>query len=242
MIEIYKKSWACIVTNWPIYLSIAVAIEALPLFSRPLSADIMSLIYLTLFAYALHRHFLYGELVDPVPFRKNLPGKPAQKLGLFFAISTAMIFASTIVGFLFAPAIVPQTILSHGLGRIFVVLVISGFYLILLGIFGTTLPASVDLLPNTYKFEAGVEETLPVIGRLLLGPVLAGMIMGALTFFTYYALFTFKAFGPMATTATSDFVFGAILRLCGMAGTTLAVAVLCDAYRKIVPEVTAATA
>lgn len=108
-------------------------------------------------------------------------------------------------------------------------------FLVFLGTFGATLPAVMDGLSTRYSFGKAAEATLAVVGRLLLGP---GLIWAALIWALYAKAAAFGVWDQgLDANQTTAFAFRLVFALASLLGTTLAAAVLCSAYRKLVPKV-----
>jgi hypothetical protein len=232
MIEIYKKSWRCIVANVWQYLLISILLELPPLFLNDRVATSLTILPLILFAYSLHRYFLFDESLS---LHKSANPHPVQpyKTGRFVLVSLLVMGVPIMLAIVAIVKLFPVSWLSNP-NDIFaaVLLTLLPLYLLSFGFFGTALPAAVARNESGYSLAKGYRHGPRIMGRLLLGPAPVVLILLAAMIGIFVAFNV--AFGQLSPTAT--FIFGVIARINGMVGTTMAVAILCDTYRQIVPE------
>ena len=224
MIAIYKKSWACLIGNWLFYAVFAAVLTITPLVLPKIPATVF-LVPQIIVAYYIHRHFLFDEALS-LGKPRSTPARP-MKFGWFTVVSLLTILVPVGLSVAAALTIAPGKISEDK--PVFVglfLILLFPLYLIALSFFGTALPAAVERGATGYALSKGFRLGFGVMGRLVLGPGVNGLCGLLLVFGLDYLV-------PSSRTAQVilDFVATAI----GLFTTTLAVAVLCDAYRKIVP-------
>jgi hypothetical protein len=221
--HIYRDSIRFFVATFPLPLGIGAFIEILLWVLQPRS-DTASSVALILLAYYFHRHFLFGEAFT---FRGHKPaeGAPPFRLGWFILISVAMILLPVAI----ALALTFGMVADHSHGTL--LLFLFPTYLLALGLFGTTLPAAVAR-DGTYRLSQGLRVALPTMGKLVLGPGVAGLILLVATLAAAYAL---SALG-VAENSPALLALNIATRTLGFLTTILAVAVLCDMYRRTRPD------
>ena len=227
MFQIYRDSFRFFAATFPLLLGIGAVIEILLWVLQPRS-DTASSVALIIPAYFFHRHFLFGEAFT---FRSYKPaeGAPPFKFGWFLLVSIGMIFLPVAIALALTFGMVVDP--SHGTLFLF----LFPTYLLVLGLFGTMLPATVDR-DGTYRLSQGLRVALPTMGKLILGPGFMGLI---LLVATVAAARTLTTLGIAEHSPAMLFLHIAT-RTTGFLTTILAVAVLCDAYRKTRPEPLAA--
>lgn len=229
MIEIYRKSWSCFRQGFWLYVFIAVMLEVLPLLVSGKTAT-PTLIGLTIFAYFLHRHFLFSEAIGAVKTNATSDAPPT-KMGWFVLVTLATVFGPILfAGVIMLKFLPPEYHNGSNLSGT-LMLIMMPLYLVSLGFFGTALPASVARRPE-YRIAKGFRLSFGIMGRLIVGPALFSVLTFALVVGCSWGLQ--KITGPNAP--WTEHGFGITFRLIGLFNTTLAVAILCQAYRKIVPE------
>lgn len=240
MIGIFRASWGCFVANWWLYLGFAILMEFMPLLTGNDHSIAATFFPQTIFAYFLHRHFLFGESVSS---RKasGSSGTEPFRIGRFILVSAAIVGLPVVLGLVIMTQAFPATLQGDRDHLILALLAtILPLYLLFLGFFGTALPATVERTSIPHVLSRGYRLGLGVMWRLLLGPALTATFllvvisMGA----SAWGALAFKVlhWPVLATSEPTRFSFAVLGSLDGMFATTLAVAILCDAYRKIVPE------
>ncbi len=224
MTKIYRDSFRFFLSSLPALLLFAVVIEGTLWVLQPKSESGITLVALLLLAYYFHRHFLFGETLS---FRNQnpAPGAPEFKFGWFMLLS---------LGLLLGPVGIGLALTFGYLDRptpVMLILVVLPIYLVTLSLFGTALPASIAR-DGTYRVTQGLRATLSTMWRLVLGPGVTGLILLVATFLSGYAL------GSLGVTEDSliTLAYYIALRTLGFLTTILAVAVLCEMYRKTRPD------
>ncbi|MCA0274228.1 MAG: hypothetical protein LCH69_19480 [Proteobacteria bacterium] len=230
MFEIYRTSFRFFSANFPALLLFAGMLEGLLWAVQPKSEVAITLVPLIILAYSFHRHFLFGEgltLVKPAP----RDGAPPFKWGWFLLASLGLIAAPLAVTI----AVVLQLI-SAGLSKEAItgtmLLFMMPSYLIALSLFGTALPALVARDP-AYRLKAGMRSFYPAMGRLILGPGMAGLVFFALGL-------GFNVLQPklgIPTGSLGELAIFIFFRMLGFLVTILAVAVLCQMYKRVMQRV-----
>ena len=223
MSQIYRESFRYFAATFPLLLGIGAFIEIFLWVLQPRS-DTASSVALIILAYYFHRHFLFGEAFT---LRSHQPaeGAPPLKLGWFILISIGMILLPVAV----ALALTFGMVADHSQGTL--LLFLFPTYLLVLGLFGTALPATVAR-DGTYRLSQGLRVALPTMGKLILGPGLVGLVLLVATIAAARAL-TAEGFTQNSPVLL---VLNIATRTTGFLTTILAVAVLCDAYRKTRPH------
>lgn len=225
MRKIYLESFRFFLSSLPALLLFAALIEGLLWFLQPRSESTATFVGLTIVAYYIHRHFLFGEGLTMTMKPALAEGAPPVKFGWFVLISAALLVVpigvALGIAFQFPAPQVPG------------VLVIAMFplYLLVLSLFGTALPATVAR-DGTYRVSQGVRATFGTMWRLVLGPGLVGLVLLAATVASGPAL---EALG---TPEKNPILLACyiVLRTLGFLTTIIAVAVLCETYRRTRPE------
>lgn len=227
MVQIYRDSFHFFAVTFPVLLAIGAFIEILLWVLQPRS-DTASSVALIILAYFFHRHFLFGEAFT---FRGHKPadGAPPFKFGWFLLLGIGMIFLPVAIAF----ALTLGLVADHSPGTL--LLFLFPTYLVVLGLFGTALPATVAR-DGTYRLSQGLRVALPTMGKLILGPGFVGLILLVATIAAARSLATFG----IAEDSPAMLALYIATRTTGFLTTILAVAVLCDAYRKTRPATQAA--
>lgn len=222
MFQIYRDSFRFFAATFPLLLGIGALIEILNRVLQPTS-EIASTVALIVLAYYVHRHFLFGEALT---FRRPRPaeGAPPLKFGWFLLISIGMLILTVVL------SLVLIIVLANDRSFL-IVLLFLGPYLLVLGLFGTALPAAVAR-DGTYRLSQGLRVALPTMAHLVLGPGLVGL---ALALGTLGATYGLTALG-FADNSPIQLALNIAARTLGFLTTILAVAVLCDMYRKTRPD------
>lgn len=242
MISIYRKSFTTIRQYWSFFLLIAVGLEVASavLDSRAQLGGELFIWYS--FVYFLHRNFLLGEGPE-VAFGSGKGGKPSGRRAFLWVSFCyfAVLFGLTLLLVVKLAAQIPD----KDLIAFFVVLALIALNWVGLSIFGTAFPASA--IGDSYGFAATLRRArstgLGTAWRLLLGPGLFSAI-GLAVFFIWpishdltpgLELADFQQ--PFSVLLIAKGLLGLALRLTGMVSSTLAVAILCNAYRRSLPPV-----
>lgn len=223
MTQIYTKSFAFFFASLPALLAFAAVIEGLLWVFRPKSEGVVVFGALLIIAYYFHRHFLFGEGLA-LGKLKPAPDAPPQKFGWFLLISFLMVFVPGGI------AVVIAINATDELGLGILMLTLFPLYLIALGLFGTALPASVAQ-DGTYRLSQGLRVSFPTMGRLILGPGVVGLVVVAAV------LLAGQPLARLNLAEDSLVLLGwyILIRTLGFLSTILAVAVLCDMYRRTRP-------
>ncbi len=222
MFQIYRDSFRLFVATLPFLLGLGALIEVLNRVADTASAA-SSMVAQILLAYYIHRHFLFGEALT---FRRpnQAEGAPPFRIGWFLLIS---------IGILILVLVLSLVLLIYlaNAHSFLILLLFIGPYLLVLGLFGTALPAAVAR-DGTYRLSQGLKVALPTMVQLVLGPGLVGLAIFLVTFAVIQGL---SALG-FAEDSLAQLAFYVVARTLGFFVTILAVAVLCDMYRKTRPD------
>lgn len=240
MIEIYKKTFACIARFWWAYLLIAAVFTALPMLLKSSSGSNSGLwIGYLFFIHFLHRYVLFGDAG-----LKSAGQKSWGFIGVNLLIGIGV--AIVVLGLLFG---LPRTLLSNAIlsDQNLLVLAFLPPYWLALSLFGTALPASAANEPYGLRLtlQRGRQTAFGIAWRLLLGPgVFASVVYVALlvgTGFAFVALGYDRAQVEQGgqVVMIAGFVLGTLLELVLMTASTMGVVILCQAYRRVQPAPTA---
>lgn len=223
MAKIYRESFRFFFASLPVLLVFAAVIEGLFWVLKPRSETASTFVALTIIAYYFHRHFLFGEMLA-LRNQKPAVGVPAFKFGWFTLVSAGLVFVPIGVSLIVTLGYLDQP--SPGA----MILIMMPLYLIALSLFGTALPATVAR-DNTYRVTQGLRATLSTMWRLILGPGVVGLLILVAT------ILAGKALEALGVTEDSLLTLGyfVLIRTLGFLTTILAVAVLCEMYRKTRP-------
>jgi hypothetical protein len=222
MVRIYRESFSFFVSSLPMLLAFALLIEGLLWVLQPKSETGATFAALTILAYYFHRHFLFGEMLG-LRNQKPADGAPPFKFGWFILIS---------VGLVFVPIALAFAISFSMAGRFAPLLTIAvalPTYLIALSLFGTALPAVVAR-DGSYGLQQGLRAGFQTMWRLILGPCLVGAVLVAL------AVLSGRWAAGLPDDSLVLLAYFTAARLLGFLPTILAVAVLCEMYRKTRPK------
>jgi hypothetical protein len=228
MKQIYRDSFAFFLSALPALLAFAAMIEVLLWVLQPRSESAVTFAALAIVAYYFHRHFLFGESMTLAEMFKRpqpAPGAPPIKMGWFLALSFLVLFVP--IGL----ALVVSLASFRGdqmLGAY--LLIVFPLYLLTLSLFGTALPATVAR-DGTWRVAQGLRATFETMWRLLAGPALVGLAVLVLIYFADRAI---AGFG-LAEDSPLLLVWFIVIRTLGFLSTILAVAVLCEMYRRTRP-------
>lgn len=225
MLKIYRESFAYFLSALPALLLFAVVIEGLLWFLQPRSETSVTFVALTIVAYYIHRHFLFGERLTLTMKPASAEGAPPIKFGWFFLLSAALPFVPIGV----ALAIAVQFPAPQVLGVM--VIVMFPLYLLVLSLFGTALPATVAR-DGTYRLSQGLRATFKTMWRLVLGPGVMGLALLAA------GIASSQAIEALGTPEESPILLAhyVVMRTLGFLTTIIAVAVLCEMYRRTRPK------
>lgn len=225
MRNIYLESFRFFLSSLPALLLFAALIEGLLWFLQPRSESAATFVALTIVAYYIHRHFLFGEGLSMTMKPAPAEGAPPVKFGWFVLISAALILVPVGVALVIAVQFPAPQVLGV------MVIMLFPLYLLILSLFGTALPATVAR-DGTYRVSQGVRATFRTMWRLVLGPGLVGLVLLAATVASGPAL---EALGTPETSPIM-LAYNIVLRTLGFLTTIIAVAVLCEMYRRTRPE------
>ena len=247
MLGIYRKSFLCVRAIWPIYLGIALLQTIVPTLALGTQRSVNALAFITIgFAFTAHRYFLFGESPGKRPVPERLHGT-----GRFLLLGVCLFFLPYGLALwcvrLWLPngASVEEAIRYFDIARLLL-------YWFFLSVFGTMLPAA------AVGDDAGLRAMLARTRKTCL-PIALGMLVGPFAWVVAVlgsSVFLLSCFPdilldirdaaetgsiPAAIIGVTLSIF--LLSIFVLVPTTLAVAVLCAAYRRVVPaeEPTAAT-
>jgi len=224
MVKIYRDAFRFFFASLPALLAFAALIEITLWFLRPKHESSITFVSLIILAYIFHRHFLFGE---PFSFfgNKAAADAPPFRLGWFLLFSAALVLAPVVISFVLALA---------GLGLLLpgsFLLLILPLYLLLLSLFGTGLPAIVARDEN-YDPSEGLRLTLSTMWRLILGPGLVGLAGMAAALLADHGL----SLLGLGERHLAYLAANIAMRTIGFLNTIMAVAVLCEMYRRCRPD------
>ena len=224
MLKIYRESFAYFLSSLPALLFFAVVIEGLLWFLQPRSESSVTFVALTIVAYYIHRHFLFGESLTLTLKPASAEGAPPNKFGWFVLLSAALLLVPVGVALAIAVRFPAPQVLGV------MVIVLFPLYLLVLSLFGTALPATVAR-DGTYRLSQGLRATFRTMWRLVLGPGLIGVVLLAATIASTQAI---EALGAPEESPILLAYF-IVLRTLGFLTTIIAVAVLCEMYLRTRP-------
>ena len=240
MSQIYSMSLACMFANWRWYVGVCVMLTIIPIVMRDNMSLIASAPLNAAVLFLMRRYFLFGERIGSVPSRSQPKIRP-YRIRRFLLVVTCMLLATTALA-----AAVTYTLFGLPSARNLGLFVSAGMfwewliYLLILSFFGTMLPASLDAGPTGYTVARAAKLGPVTMIQLLCIPGLfaALMLVGrdiALTRVHTDAYYVFVNTCQWIGWAPG---FAEILlsQLLVMFPTTLATAILCDTYRRIVPK------
>lgn len=228
MIAIYRSAFHYFGRSLPFLLAMAALIEGLTLLFPSKGIEGGRMVFLFLMAYYFHRHFLYGELLT---WKASLVSAPPAKFGWFLIASFVMIFAA--VAMSITAAIISVGPLGSAGYETFVgatVIFMMPAYLLLLSLFGLGLPAIVAR-NRAYRLTTGLKAGPRLALGLIFGPGVTGGLILALTLLAFPRLATL----PALQASFGEWALGTLATTLGFLPTILAVAVLCQAYRRAYP-------
>ena len=235
MISLYKSAWRCVAANPVIYLVLAAGFLLVDVFAAGKNGGIgITLVLWASIIFMLHQHFLFGGKLGTA----KVNGKPRAIAPLGF-LALILAFLAPAIVIAIALAIHFDIFNSDKATRNgFVMLAMLPLYLVTLCLFGSAIPAYVA--GDRYGFGATIARikttALSILGGLLIGPTLwSVVVLGRALVIVPKAhlpqdvLDATGHFSPVGTLVSG------VERLSGLFSSTLAVAVLCRAYRKTAP-------
>lgn len=228
MLALHRKAFACFRQSWLLLLGVSALVAALTLWLPELRGNAGIAAALLFLSYYFHRHFLFGEAVG-LAAAPVAAGAPPRRPARFVLVALAITLAPQLVA---AAALL--RLMPAGLppAAAFWAAVLVGLAVALgtLGLFGTAMPAAVARDPR-WRPGAGLPLAALVMCRLLTGPGLALLALAAGV--TGLAL----AGAPVTGNPhpAQGFLLGLLVTFLGFYPSVLTVAILCEAYRRIVP-------
>ena len=231
MIRIYREAWEGFRTIfWSLVLA-SVTLELAPVLLGDTGSLGLTIFVLASVGYTAHRYFLFGE--TGLEKRGTHAVKP--RLGRFFLVTIAAIVLLIAISLLVVDF---RTFADGRPPTLGVSLTVGAIWAVLLTGFGTIFPAA----------AAGTSLSLnAILRRIRIGfvPTVVGFVIGPLPFYlmffgalmvvgNFWTVPDYVSGAPLAENVVA-LTAGALLRLIGFFGTMLAVAVLCDAYRRAEP-------
>ncbi len=195
-------------------------------FEGSTSASTGETVALIIFAYSVHRYFLFDE--NPMLLRTHKDGPP-QRMGRFILLSFLIILLAVAAGI--GVTVFLGIGLVHPFGRPVALLFVLISNLLLLSLLGTALPAAVagDRFGFGVTIARGRRTFRQVFGGLLYGSGLVGTI-------SFFAVTTAALMIPENAPVAATLALNAAASVAGMISSLLAVAVLCRAYRSLPAE------
>lgn len=237
MISLYRQSWTCLRGNLWFYLLFAavfVLLDNLP-FSSKTTDMWLPLLLQSTFVFGLHRHILLGRpMTDAFKTRLEDTTRGGGKFLLLFLVFIGLSAGGSLAGYL---ALHPGPVDLRGTIGVIVLIWLFTYFLLLV-LFGTAMPAYVA----GDRFGVGATlgrlraTALPIVGGLLIGPVLFTIVGIAVLGGVIAALPELPtdpwSAEPLQLVALLTEITGNLISLFA---TTLAVIVLCNAYRRTAP-------
>jgi hypothetical protein len=188
-----------------------------------------------IFAYFIHRYFL---LRVTVPLWGRAKSPRPETTGRFILVSLLVLAIPTGVGLWLAFSMANGAELSHDKEAMLTIFALTFvvLYWVGLSIFGTALPASAigDPFGIGITLRRARLTFFRVFAGLLVGPGLFGLmtLIGDGYLLGQIGLpFDFR--DASGAFSGIGLVIGSLLRILGLINTTLAIAVLCDAYKRV---------
>jgi hypothetical protein len=224
MVRIYRESFRFFLASLPVLIVYAAIIEVMLWVLQPKTESTVSFVALTIVAYMIHRHFLFDETLS-FGKPKSIPGAPAFKFGWFALLSGGLLLVSLGIGLGLAVGTFDRPSPAAML------LIFLLIYLVTLSFFGLALPASVAR-DGSYRLSQGLRSGFQTMWRLVLGPGVIGFALLTATALSGNALVS------LGVTEDSNLMLAyyIALRTMGFLTTIIAVAVLCEMYRKTRPD------
>ncbi len=227
MIRIYTASFRLFYRMLPLLVFLAVFLEGITLWSTGASGSIGRMVALTFLAYMFHRYFLFDE---PLTLRRQTGATdtPPFQAGRFMLIALALLLAPLALGLWVMFAVLPPDAAREG-QVVTLLATMLPLYLLVLGIFGTLLPASVARNPR-YTLRAGMRQALPTMGRLILGSGLVGVVNLVLIL----GLGLMASQSPALQGPVPTYLLGVLATTLGFLTSILGAATLCAAYDRVI--------
>lgn len=230
MQKIYAESWALFRQGAVGFAGLAVLLETLLFFIPSTNGTSTGAIVAgILLAFFVHRHFLKGEdyFLRSVLFKKC---KYVQGgIFKFGAIAFGLMVLAVILAMVFLFAVIGEGA-DENTVLVFVVVGASFAYWLVLGVFGTLLPAAADRDPR-YRLKAGTAKTGVTMVRLLGGP---GLARGAF-FLALFGIAALQFAVGLESNLWFERLLGILSYFVGFYLLILTAATLCSVYREIVP-------
>jgi hypothetical protein len=194
------------------------------------SVRIISVFWQVIIAFWVHRFFLKGEdyFASDRMFSGN--GSFNQKGRWKFMFVSAIFVLVPISLAWYLVLMVPDVAESKERFKTGLALFTMPIYWVVLGLFGTVLPAIADG-DTRYSLVAGIKKAPILMFRLVIGPTAMGAV--------YLAFFMVLSFAVNSITQVSSDVWEVVSSIVGpmfgLFNMILAVATLCSVYRMIVP-------
>lgn len=242
MIGLYRTAWRAVTQNMPLYLVAAAGLVGTEVFAVATDAGgAGTLVAWFIVLYSFHRLLLLGENGRAKPSSQG----PKQAMGRFLlvALLLAAIPFAVATGMLLR---LWQGGLADGAGGVALVLAVLTcliVYLAMLTLFGTALPAAAvrDRFGLGLTLSRARRTALGILGGMIIGPGLFGTLTLAALLLAAAALGPPPAtYSPDAGLSPSGLLLGMAIQVLALFNATLSVAVLCRAYRKVVPPEIAA--
>lgn len=225
MIEIYRASFRYFFASLPALLVFSGVMEGFLWAFQPKHETAIILAPLILVAFLFHRHFLFDEELNLRRLGANAL-TPALKWGWFLLASLGLIVLPIALGLAVAIGMAGARFEKDEVVGV-AILIMFPAHLVMLGLFGTVLPALVARNP-AYRLANGMRTFLPALGYLILGPGVTGLVIVAAASGFQIAQQTLG----VGTGSVSDLATFIAFRTAGFLPTILAVAVLCNMYRR----------
>jgi hypothetical protein len=222
--KIYRESIGFFLSALPVLLLLALVIEGLLWVLQPRSESGATFVALTIVAYCFHRHFLFGESFGLKMKPDTAAGAPPFKFGWFMLVSAALVALPLAVAIVIAFRFPPSQVLG------IMVITIFPLYLLALSFFGTALPATVAR-DGTYRISQGIRAGFGTMWRLIAGPGVVGLVLLLLS----VALARVIEAAGVPEHSLVLLAGYTVARMLGFLTTIIAVAVLCEMYRKTRP-------
>jgi hypothetical protein len=222
--DLYRRAWVAFRLFWPLMILLAILVEGIGYwFEGSTTASMSGTVVLILFAYWVHRYFLFEEKPMLVGAHKD---GPPQRIGRFIVLSFLIIFLAVAAGI--GVTVFLGIGLLHPSGRPVALLFMLIANLLLLSLFGTALPAAAagDRFGFGVTLARGRRTFGQVFGGLLYGSGLVGAI-------SYVAVAVAAVMIPENAPVAATLALNAAASVAGMVSSLLAVAVLCRAYRSL---------
>lgn len=224
MVEIYRHAFRYYWSVLPVLLGAMAVLDGLLWYLEPGNPTVISTVPTLIVLYLFHRHYLFGEKLG---WGKPKADAPPPKFGWFVLISLALILVPTAIGLFVTFSVAPTGAPKSTLYTLMLVVSLP-LYLLSLSMFGTALPASVAR-PGNFRMSSGIKATFGTMGRLILGPGVAQVLVLGVLIGLEYLLKDVPGFQSVA----GQLAFGVLVSTASLLPSLLGVAVLCHMYQKI---------